>query len=236
MSLPGVPISPGEAHGRLRGVYPGPLPRLENAILAVPGASWPLEAVPPPGVRGVIVVGSPARAVPCEGLPTVGGFDRDLLREGEAVRIDGRAGTLTIEGLRESHVVTAFLERADGHILLLLRSERVGTFRGRWAGISGYLEDPTPLAQAQREVFEETGISSDRLEVAAEGSPVLVREGSTVFVVHPFRFRASGSEVQLDWEHVKAEWVDPAEIGRRATVPKLDQAWRAVRDPAAPKP
>ncbi len=181
-------------------------------------------------------MGTPARFVPRPGLAAVAGFERDLFRERESVRIDGTVGTLTIDGVKESPVVTAFLQRADGRILLLQRSDRVRTFRGRWAGVSGYLEDPTALAQACREVREETGIGPDRLELVAEGAPVFARSESTVFIVHPFRFRVSRSEVQLDWEHVRAEWVDPAEIGRRPTVPQLVGAWRSVSGTGEPKP
>jgi len=53
-------------------------------------------------------------------------------------------------------VVTAFLQYA-GRILLVQRSGRVGSYQGRWSAISGYLEDATPLAQACREIREETG-------------------------------------------------------------------------------
>jgi len=217
-------------------VEAGPPSRLGPAILLVDGPDWPLARVPAPEVRGAIVVGTPARFVPRPGLAAVTGFERDLFRERESVRIDGTAGTLTIDGVKESPVVTAFLQRADGRILLLQRSDRVGSFRGRWAGVSGYLEDPTPLAQARREIREETGIGPDGLELVAEGYPVLARSESTVFIVHPFRFRVLPSVVRLDWEHVRAEWVDPAEIGRRATVPQLDRAWRSVAGTGEPKP
>ena len=236
MSLPGVPLSPGRANGRLRGVDPEPIARLDDAILVVAGAAWPPATRPPPGVRGAVVVGTLPLKVPRDRLPAVAGFDRDLLREAEVVSLDGSAGTLTIEGVKESHVVTVFLQRADGQVLLLLRSAQVGTFQGRWAGVSGYLEDPTPLDQARREVREETGVGPDRLELAAEGAPVLVRESGVVFIVHPFRFRITGEAVHLDWEHEKAEWVDPSEIARRTTVPKLDRAWAAVAGSGAPKP
>lgn len=238
MSLLGLPLSPGAASGRLCGIDSRPCsgPEPSDIILTVDGVSWPLVTALPSGVRRVVVVGPPAKNVPYDGLPAVAGFDRDLLREGEVVQLDGRAGTLTIDGVKETHVVTAFLERPDGRILLLLRSERVGTFRGRWAGVSGFLEDTTPLAQARREVHEETGLGPERLELADEGAPILVRESSTVFIVHPFRFLVSAPELRLDWEHVTAEWVDPKEIARRPTVPKLDRAWWAVRGSGEPKP
>ena len=135
---------------------------------------------------------------------------------------------MTISGVEEVRVVTAFLERDDGRILLLKRSPRVGSFQGAWAGVSGFLEDPTPLDQAYREVREEVGLARDALELRSTGAPVLARDGFRIFVVHPFRFRVYDPEIRLDWEHVRAEWVDPSEIRRRPTVPKLERVWESL--------
>lgn len=125
-------------------------------------------------------------------------------------------------------MVTSFLERPDGRILLLRRSQHVGSFRGHWAGVSGFLEEPTACAQAVKEVGEETGIAPDSLTLAAEGSPVYARDGSRVYVVTPFRFTVDRPGIHLDWEHTRSEWVRPSAIAGRRTVPKLLDAWRAV--------
>jgi len=160
--------------------------------------------------------------------PTVARVDRDVLREEETVEVNGTLGRFRIEGVEEVRVVTSFLERADGRILLLERSSKVGSFQGYWAGVSGFLEAATPLEQAFREVLEETGLGASVLDLVSEGAPVLARDGARVFVVHPFRFRTRSTEVRLDWEHTRAEWVEPSEIRRRATVPKLDQVWESL--------
>ena len=55
--------------------------------------------------------------------------------------------------MQRREVVTAFLRR-DDKLLLLRRSAAVGSYRGRWSAVSGYLEDPTPQAQARRETLE----------------------------------------------------------------------------------
>jgi 8-oxo-dGTP diphosphatase len=50
--------------------------------------------------------------------------------------------------LQEKKVVTCFLE-SNGAILILRRSELVGSYQGRWAGVSGYIEqENTPDEQA----------------------------------------------------------------------------------------
>jgi len=204
-------------------------------VLALPALWWPVPHGLPGGVRAVLLQGLPTERSPAGNVPVVGGVDLDVLREGETVEVNGSKGTLRILGSEEVEVVTALLERDDGRILLLERSSKVGSFQGRWAGVSGYLEDPTPLEQAYREIREETGIQGDDLTLASSGSPVLARDGRQVFVVHPFRFRVRTTEFSLDWEHVRAEWVEPAEIRRRPTVPKLDRVWEAVAPTGVPK-
>jgi 8-oxo-dGTP pyrophosphatase MutT (NUDIX family) len=163
------------------------------------------------------------------GPPAIGDIDADLFRVGDELRLDGGEGVVEIGDVEEVPVVTAFLERADGRILILRRSEKVGSFRGRWAAVSGYLEGVPPRSQAVREISEETGLGPDDLEEVTEGPILYAREGGRVFTIHPFRVRVARSEVRLDWEHTEGEWVGPSEIARRSTVPKLLQAWEAVR-------
>lgn len=163
-------------------------------------------------------------------FPVVGGLDPDLFRTGERVELDGHHGRVDLGTVEEVRVVTSFLERSDGTILLLRRSDKVGSFQGRWAAVSGFLEDPDPEQQARREIREETGIGSADLGRVVIGRRVYARDGDRVFTVHPFRFRVGHVNVRLDWEHTEAEWVRPTEIAARSTVPKLLDAWRAVRD------
>ncbi len=204
-------------------------------LLALPALWWP----PPEGelgrADGCVLQGIPGPEPAAVEVPVVAGIDLDLLREGEPAEIDGSDGTVTLPGVREVEVVTSILQRDDGRVLLLERSDQVGSFRGRWAGVSGYLEDPTPFAQAVREIREETGFAETELALAAAGEPVYSRDGGTLYIVHPFRFRVERDDVRLDWEHRRAEWVDPAEIRRRETVPKLDRVWERVAPSAAPK-
>ena len=49
-------------------------------------------------------------------------------------------------GLQTKQVVTSFIE-SENKILILRRSGRVGTYQGRWAAVSGYIEK-TPDEQA----------------------------------------------------------------------------------------
>ncbi len=161
-------------------------------------------------------------------IPCVEGVDMDLLLDGENISVDGEKGTVELPGVKETPVVTAFLQREDGKVLLLKRSQKVGSFRGRWAGVSGYLEVPQPEEQGRREIEEETGIGRGEVQWVRSGPSVLARDSDQIFVVHPMLFRTQSTKVRIDWEHTEFEWVDPKEIAQRETVPKLDRAWDAV--------
>jgi len=128
------------------------------------------------------------------------------------------------------HVVTAFL-RDQGQILLVRRSDMVGSYRGRWSAISGYLEDPTPLAQAFREIQEETALPEAEVHLVREGVPleILDSDMGVCWVVHPFLFDIDDRQrVTLDWENMELCWVDPKEIVNYLTVPQLTETWEAV--------
>ena len=144
--------------------------------------------------------------------------------------------------MRDVHVVTCFLLRRGkdaNEVLLLRRSEQVGTYRGRWAGVSGYLETESALEQAHREMGEEVGLEGDDVRLLAEGEPlVVVDEGiDTRWTVHPFLFellRPFGEAqdrpegVRLDWEHTESRWVRAEEVSGMETVPGLAEALSRV--------
>ncbi|HTT72967.1 MAG TPA: NUDIX domain-containing protein [Thermoplasmata archaeon] len=239
MSLPALGLNPGRAAGTVH-LVTDPLAWGSDRsgardVLSLPALWWPPTEPLPRSTEAVVLQGIPEGRAEDVRVPTLAGVDADLVREGEAIEVDGDAGTFVLPGVEEVGVVTVFLERSDGAILLLERSDRVGSFQGRWAGVSGYLEEPTAIDQAFREVEEETGLARDEVRVAASGAPVLARDEARVFVVHPFRFRVARTTVRLDWEHTRCEWVPPGEIRRRPTVPKLDRVWEAVAPGAVPK-
>lgn len=126
-------------------------------------------------------------------------------------------------------VVTAFL-RNRGEVLLVRRSNAVGTYRGRWGGVSGYVEDDTddPVEDAYREVSEEVGVSREALTLARAGDPVRVDDEEGTFTVRPFLFDCSTREVTLNEELAAREWVPATAMLERETVPKLWAAYRAV--------
>ena len=133
------------------------------------------------------------------------------------------------QDFRRQDVVTAFL-RSEGKILLVQRSERVRTFKGHWAGISGYLEVADPLQQARQEVREEAGLidAQFRLVCSAPVLEVPNVETQTCWVVHPFLFDMEDRDaIRLDWENTALRWVTPEELEGIPTVPALAEALMA---------
>ena len=134
--------------------------------------------------------------------------------------------------MRLRHVVTCFLEReTDGTVLLGRRSGDVSTYQARWAGISGSVEENTPLQQAYREIEEETGLSPDQVDLKAKGWPIRFAdwELGTVWVVHPYLFLCkTPAEVRHDWEHVQFQWISPHDISELHAVPQLHEAYLSV--------
>ena len=132
--------------------------------------------------------------------------------------------------MRDAEVVTCFLlRRGEGGdtLLLLRRSDRVSTYQGLWASVSGYLESEPPLEQAYREIAEEVGLHRNEVRLLAQGEPLVAVDETidTRWTVHPFLFEVLQPErVRLDWEHVESRWVRVEEMGGLETVPRLEGA------------
>jgi len=129
--------------------------------------------------------------------------------------------------MKNKRVVTAFI-RHRGKILILRRSNKVGSYQGRWAGISGYLEEPSPLDQVLKEIYEETALTAAQVQLFNAGAPfeVVDHELATCWLVHPFLFDTEvPQKIKLDWEHVALQWVEPHMLKELPTVPGLADAY-----------
>jgi 8-oxo-dGTP pyrophosphatase MutT (NUDIX family) len=125
------------------------------------------------------------------------------------------------------HVVTCFILH-NGRVLLLKRSKSVGSFRGRWAGVSGFIETE-PLDQAIKEIQEETGLKREDFKLLKTGDTLTARDAGYDWVVHPFLFELVTEErIRLDWEHDESCWIKPADMKRYRTVPLLEEVFNQV--------
>ncbi|HLL79508.1 MAG TPA: NUDIX pyrophosphatase [Ktedonobacteraceae bacterium] len=137
---------------------------------------------------------------------------------------------------RPTPVVTCFLRRNDSsgrqRILLVRRSQRVGSYNARWGGVSGFVEkDVSPDEQAYTEIREETGLQREQVRLLKRGAVVEYVDASIGrhWFVHPFLFEAlTPDAIRLDWEATEMRWIDPGEIGQYETVPKLQEAYESA--------
>jgi len=126
-------------------------------------------------------------------------------------------------------VVTAFLIQ-NGKVLLFKRSQRVGSYRGRWAAVSGHM-DTSPLAQVYTEISEETGYTPEELVLLKEGQVFEYHDTALgiLWQIHPFLFHLKiDRPPKIDWEHTDFRWVLPSEIASLATVPLLKEAFESL--------
>lgn len=135
----------------------------------------------------------------------------------------------------ERAVVTAFL-RNEGDVLLLKRSDEVGSYQGHWAGVAGHVEDhDSPEDAARAEIREETGIDPETCTLVRRGDsfPVEDPDLGVRWTVHPYLFECPTRAVELDREHTEFEWTSPTAIFRRDTVLNLDVSYDRVRPTVA---
>ena len=147
------------------------------------------------------------------------------------------AGTDSQAQIRQTHIVSCFLLRKDmdqPRLLIVQRSQRVGSYNARWAGISGFLETGvTPEEQAFTEIREETGLQGEQVRMLKRGK-VLEYEDASIgrhWYIHPFLFEVYAPDaIALDWEAVNMRWIAPSDIPTFRTVPKLEEAYKSALD------
>ncbi|NIP33815.1 MAG: NUDIX domain-containing protein, partial [Thermoplasmata archaeon] len=103
--------------------------------------------------------------------------------------------------------------------------------KGRWAGVSGYVEPgETPRETAYKEMEEEISARPEQVKLVREAPPLtfLDDEHDTTWVVHPFLFDDLGVDVVLDWEHTKCAWIEPSQMASLDTVVSLRRTLEAA--------
>ena len=154
-------------------------------------------------------------------VPMVDSLDLSLFQEGDEVFVDGSTGEVSIAGIKESHVTTSIIRHGE-RILILKRSDKVGTNKGKWAAVSGYVEaGESPEQTAPREIREE--LSIDQFKLVGRIGPISLREGGHIWTIHPFLFEVDSDEVVTDWEHTDHRWVLPTEVRDYDIVPGFER-------------
>ena len=97
-----------------------------------------------------------------------------------------------------------------------------------WAGISGIIEkdDLSPLSRAKIEIFEETGIKQEQINLLKKFQQMKIISAqykNHVWNIFPFLFKAKNPEIKLNWENSDFNWIEPSQIKNYETVPELEK-------------
>jgi uncharacterized protein len=176
------------------------------------------------GKSPAAVINSSAETIVATGavissIPMVDRIDVGLIRDGDEAVVDADEGTVELKGVSMVESVSSVV-LIGGKVMLLERPKTARSFPGKWSLCSGKIEKgESPEQAAAREIGEEVSIGVNGPEGKLE--PIFVREGATIWKVHPFLFRADGQTPKLNHENVQYRLVDPSEIQSFETVDGL---------------
>ena len=128
--------------------------------------------------------------------------------------------------MRSTKIVTSFI-RDNDKLLILKRSDKVKSMKGLWAGISGIIEnDEEPLSRAKIEIFEEVGITEDKITLIKATEEMRVNSPqykNHEWEIFPFLFESSKPTIKLNWENSDFKWINIEELDNFETVPSLQK-------------
>ena len=123
-------------------------------------------------------------------------------------------------------IVTSFI-KDDEKLLILKRSNKVKTMKGLWAGVSGIIEnDEEPLKRAKIEIFEEAGITEEKIKLIKAVEEMKVNSPqyeNHEWEIFPFLFETKNPTITLNWENSEFKWINVDELEKYETVPNLQK-------------
>jgi isopentenyldiphosphate isomerase len=124
-------------------------------------------------------------------------------------------------------VMTVFVKYKT-KILLLKRSEKVGTYQSKWNTVAGYLDELKPIKKKiLEELKEELGIKQNKIRSIHFGKAYnsVDRKINKTWLIHPVLVELKEKpKIKLNWEHTEYQWLKPKETEKFDTVPKFDKS------------
>lgn len=128
--------------------------------------------------------------------------------------------------MHSTKIVTSFITYND-KVLILKRSNKVKSMKELWAGVSGIIEkNETPLERAKIEIFEEVGMSGDKVTLVKVGKEIRVNSPqyqNHEWEIFPFLFTTKNPTITLNWENSDFRWINVEELEDYETVPSLQK-------------
>lgn len=140
-------------------------------------------------------------------------------------------GRINYRNADKAPVVTIIVKFGD-KILLLKRSHKVWTYRGKWQVVAGYLDEVVPLKEKiLEELREEIGVLEDNIKKIEYGKMFEFHDkdiGKT-WIVNPVLVELREKpKIKIDFEHTEYRWIKPEEIEKFDIVPNLRESMKRV--------
>ncbi|MDG6228819.1 MAG: NUDIX domain-containing protein [Candidatus Thermoplasmatota archaeon] len=130
-------------------------------------------------------------------------------------------------------VITIFI-CLDDKVLLLKRSDKVLTYKGKWNTVAGYLDELCPIREkVSEELSEELGITENDFSMVKIGASYTFFDplAKKTWIVYPVKVELDHNvSIVLDWEHTEYTWIKPEEIDLFDTVPNAKVSLKKALD------
>jgi len=130
-------------------------------------------------------------------------------------------------------VITIFICLED-KVLLLKRSEKVLTYKGKWNTVAGYLDEVTPIRdKVLEELSEELGIIKKDISLIKIGESYTFSDpiAKKTWIIYPVKVELYHDvAIVLDWEHTEYVWINPKDIDMFDTVPNAKISLKKALD------
>lgn len=138
-------------------------------------------------------------------------------------------GRIDYSNERECAVITIFVIY-NGKLLLMKRSDKVGTYKGKWMAVAGYYDEPVVLRKkVEEELREEIGVVNYKQIETFDSLIIEDKEINKQWIVFNALVELNTMpEIVLDWEHTEYVWINPKELVNYDVTPSLLQSFRKV--------
>lgn len=148
----------------------------------------------------------------------------EKIKEIEKVSPKFPDGRIDYSKAKTALVLTVFVQYKN-EILLLKRSDKVGTYKGLWNTVTGYLDEPKSIIEKiKEELREELDIEGNIIQSYSIGKSFQFTDIkiNKTWIVYPANIKLNQKpEIKLDWEHTEYIWIKPKDIKKYKTVPNL---------------
>ena len=138
-------------------------------------------------------------------------------------------GRIDYTNSKSAPVVVVFLKYKE-KMLLLKRSKKVNSYKGKWQTIAGYIDDFRSVYERMMiELHEEIGLNKKDIKEMRIANQYKVddKKIKKVWFVNPgIAYLKRKPKVKIDWEHTDYKWINPSELKKFSIVYKVDESYR----------